>query len=78
MQQTQEAAMRNILRMKRPDDMPLLIKRIRRVRKGDYELSLYFVSGRLYGRERFNGRDMAQAIERCRRLYPSTVFVCTR
>jgi hypothetical protein len=66
--------MRNVYAMKRAEDMPLLARSIRRVSKGVYVIELRFESGRLYGRERFEARDMAHAMERCRRLYPSTVY----
>jgi hypothetical protein len=66
--------MRNVYTTKRPNDLPLLARSIRRVSKGVYVIELRFESGRLYGRERFEARSMSHAMERCRRLYPSTIY----
>jgi hypothetical protein len=62
------------MRYKRPDDLPLYVTNIRRVSKGVYVIELRFESGRLFGRERFEARDMSHAMQRCKRLYPSTVY----
>jgi hypothetical protein len=66
--------MRNVYATKRAEDMPLIARNIKRIRKHVYVIELRFESGRLYGRERFEARDMSHAMARCRRLYPTTIY----
>jgi hypothetical protein len=76
--------MLNVYALKRAQDMPLFARSIRRVGKSRhalgyvYEIALHHESGRLYGRERFTARDMPDALQRCQRLYPTTVFLPKR
>jgi hypothetical protein len=71
-------AMCYVFRGVRPADTPLIARRVKRVRKSFYEVSLYHPSGRKYGDERFYAPSMGLARAACKRLYPSTVFVQKR
>lgn len=56
-------------------DTPLLARTIKRVRKGLYRIELWHPSGRKFEDELFEAATVKRARERCRLLYPSTVFV---
>lgn len=58
----------------RPQDPPLIVRAIRRVRKGVYEARITHESGHFYGYERIHGIDKAQALINLQRILPSAML----